>query len=689
MPFNYTLARRNFIIQTAFATSGLMFFDSFFDKLFAVSKILKYENIPTNFKINSDGTFDILSEVVVLKNCYPSIDNQAIKPISTKTEKNSIVYQLTENRIVKLFFKNFNNQFSIESSLNGFAKAPHWFAPLANAEVKNISKFFYQGIGFAGPTGFADLNDKKYKTPIKTEFGSDDNWMLESYLFSGLLNEKGGMMAIGTSDHRNFLQKSTLYNQQKRWGLINRNLLDEQILFQIEFSTEGVNIENKTLKLPDIQIVNNSSAWESATLMAKNIAQEMNVKSMKIPRYHWCSWYIKKGNFSHIDLTNFIDGLNRQNPKPTLQTIQIDSSYQKFHGDWLDIKTELWGDSMKASIDFILKNGYAAGIWIGVFMVDKKSKLFETHPEWILKKTDGTLMEEFDGKSVILDTSHPEAFAYIRSVFKYFRQLGITFFKTDFMDWGLQDSVKVDRFTKGKTSVQYYREVLQMIREEIGQESYWLACISPFAPFLGFADGARVANDTSSNWKGNNLDNVYSQMEGLHFANNILFQNDPDVMYLTNNQFDYSEAEIKSFAYFCGIMGGSVNTSEWLDEIKATKMWRFLRPSGKLEQAILPFWSQDEKLKIILRRYEKQKAWGLLITNITSERIRKLLSINDLIKINAISVFEWSEYDSSFLGIKSQISVHLGVHESTLFFLSETNHAPNPTLTIGGWDNDN
>jgi len=407
---------------------------------------------------------------------------------------------------------------------------------------------------------------------------------------------------------------------------------------------------------------------------------------MKEPRYHWCSWYIKQKEFSNSDLTTFIDGLNKQNPKPIIQTIQIDDGYQKFYGDWLDFRTELWGESIKQSVELILKNDYAAGVWIGAFMVHKKSKLFANHPDWILKRMDGTFIEEFGGDCVILDTSHPAAFAYIRSVFKYFRSIGITFYKTDFMDWGMQDSVKVDRYTKGKTSTQYYREVLQMIREEIGQESYWLACISPFPPFLGFADGVRVANDTPENWKGGNMDNAYSQMENLHYANNILFQNDPDVMYLTNNQFDYSNAEIKSFAYFCGIMGGSVNTSEWLNDIKSTKMWNFLRPSSKLEKAILPFWSKNENLKVVLRRYENQKAWGLLITNITSDKIRKSYSTKELINTSSISVFEWSENGSSFVGTNSQISVNLGSHESALFYLSETNQAPSATLTLGGWE---
>lgn len=120
--------------------------------------------------------------------------------------------------------------------------------------------------------------------------------------------------------------------------------------------------------------------------------------------------------------------------------------------------------------------------------------------------------------------------------------------------------------------------------------------------------------------------------------------------------------------------------------MKSTKMWRFLRPSGKLEQAVLPFWSKNEKLKVVLRRYEKQKAWGLLITNTSSQKARKSFTINDLINKNSISVFEWNENGSAPLGSKTQIAINLGIHESALFYLSETNQSPSPIMTLGGWE---
>ena len=45
--------------------------------------------------------------------------------------------------------------------------------------------------------------------------------------------------------------------------------------------------------------------------------------------------------------------------------------------------------------------------------------------------------------------------------------------------------------------MEYVRDVLDMIREEIGEESFWLGCIAPYAPFIGLADAMRIAADVS------------------------------------------------------------------------------------------------------------------------------------------------------------------------------------------------
>ena len=48
-----------------------------------------------------------------------------------------------------------------------------------------------------------------------------------------------------------------------------------------------------------------------------------------------------------------------------------------------------------------------------------------------------------DEEYYCLDTSHPEAMAYMKMYLKHFTAGGAEMFKTDFMLWGLQDSSRV------------------------------------------------------------------------------------------------------------------------------------------------------------------------------------------------------------------------------------------------------
>ena len=123
--------------------------------------------------------------------------------------------------------------------------------------------------------------------------------------------------------------------------------------------------------------------------------------------------------------------------------------------------------------------------------------------------------------------------AYMKNVFETLHGWGAEMFKTDFMLWGLQDSSRVKRHMPGKTSVEYFREYLQMIREAIGEESYWLGCIAPFLPFVGYADGMRIGGDVGSSWDGEfGPQNMMRCLAGNHYTNHHYYQTDPDAVML-------------------------------------------------------------------------------------------------------------------------------------------------------------
>src|SRR5690606_29401920 len=205
------------------------------------------------------------------------------------------------------------------------------------------------------------------------------------------------------------------------------------------------------------------------------------------------------------------------------------------------------------------------------FMVGSRSVLARDHPEWLLRGLDGRPIPKWrrydgsgtpgslDEETYILDTSHPDALAYIENVFRTLHQWGARMFKTDFVEWGYIDSTKVLRARPGRTSAQYYSEVMQRIRAAIG-DSYWLGCIAYFAPMIGWCDGMRVSSDVGVKWDaaggtgndgvGGGIPNAIEETHGCHFFHNVFWQNDPDVTFFREQHIELSQAEVESLAYW-------------------------------------------------------------------------------------------------------------------------------------------
>src|SRR5690606_19053569 len=118
------------------------------------------------------------------------------------------------------------------------------------------------------------------------------------------------------------------------------------------------------------------------------------------------------------------------------------------------------------------------GLWIAPFLVGNRSRLYQQHPDWVLKdrETGGPLVhyrfyEEFrwhkrSEEYYVLDATHPDAFEYLRRVFRTWRQEGgCEYFKTDFMyagsEYGPQRAVY---HTPGLTRIEVWRRVAEMIR---------------------------------------------------------------------------------------------------------------------------------------------------------------------------------------------------------------------------------
>lgn len=638
------------------------------------------------WKLHDDGSFDLVCGNLSLSNCYPAIDGHSIfaKSVSVKTSKTggTIKYQMEKGRLI-LTFGYDEDSAVLGAALEGLNQAPHWIFPVAQAQIRGADRFYKQGIGFAGPSGIMKIKPPVIRRESPTP---DEAWSFDSYLTSGFISPDNVTLAIGAYEHSNYLQRSTFYNRQYRCGLIDRWLDSDTWYYEAGFATENINVPAFVLKLPDLHFLSGLEPFDTFNQLAKNIAKACHARTDKPTSYHWCSWYDTEKNFSIDKLDEFLTGLKSIQPPIPIMAVQIDDYCT--YGDWLG-ENDQWPKGLKPAFEKIRQAGFRPGIWIGPFMVDSRSKLFKEHPDWVLHDLQGRPYIEWKRENYnvyALDSSHPEAFEYLRTVFKTLRSWGATYYKTDFMDWGLKDSTKFKRATPGKTSVQYFVDVVDMIRREIGDDSFWLGCISPYPPMIGRVDAVRVGNDVGYAWNPGGAGNMFAESLADQYFNNVLWQNDPDVLYVRKYNCQLTEDEIYSIALWNGILGGIVNTSDMFHKVPPDrlKLLRFVQPTKEHQTASLPFWSNPRNVLVAVRSYSERNAWSVLFVNPGEKPVAEKFLISELIKHNKAFCFEWLPGKSKAVGSKSALEIELKPHACALFYLSQGDTPPSTDMAISG-----
>ncbi len=623
------------------------------------------------YHINSDGSFSIKGSAVQINDCYPAIDGRMVKPIGisilAKDGQDIIRYKLV-NGSIELSLKYVDNAVAISTSVSSESVYGNFISPIHDAIVAGATRIYRTPTHIMGNGGIKDWPTDKM------DFSSCGN-------ATGLIPITGATMVVSTRDFSKFSSYTNCLPTANNGG---KKLMD------ISIATEKI----YSKVLPTIFITENESAFEAMRNEALQIAKQANVKNNKPPSYHWCSWYYAYYHLTEQLMSDYLKGFKSLQPNVPIQTVQIDAGYFPHPGDWLEPHYR-FPNGIEKSVKEIISNNYKAGIWIGPYMVGNKSKLYKDHPDWVLCRTDGKpivnmqfygeerLWGAMDEEIYTLDTSNPAVMEYLRKVFRAFRKMGITFFKTDFMLYGSESSNNVKRFTPGKTSIEYQHDLYKMIREEIGQDAYWLGCIAPYVPMLGYADGMRISGDISPTWAGGK--NMFEETVGAQHFNNIWWQNDPDAIILREKYNWMSDEEAKSMILWMGMLGGVVNTSDLFHEIpkKRVDLFRFIEPSNEKAFATLPFIDQNSKFDIMVRKYPAMKSCAVLFVNRSTEKAKLDYKIEQLSGMLQATCFDWNEQGSQEIGKKETITIELNAHESKLIYISEDGKGPG-MMTLGG-----
>lgn len=420
----------------------------------------------------------------------------------------------------------------------------------------------------------------------------------------------------------------------------------------------------------------------------------------------WCSWY---SLYASINEENILDHLHAAQTvaareKLPMRVFQIDDGFTPEMGDWLEVKPQ-FPRGMKPLLDDIRSAGFTTGLWIAPFMVGNRSHLYRDHPDWVVKdRTNGQPLAHmrFYGEFrwhkrseeyYILDTTHPEAFEYLRNVFRAWRhEWGCEYFKTDFMHFGSEYGL--DRalwHTPGRTRIEIWRGTAEMIREELGK-ALWLGCGCPLWASIGLVDGVRVGRDVGVAWSGDlSAQSLLRDQACRNFANHILWQSDPDCVLLRERFSDLSQEEIKSLAIYSGMTGGVMMTSDQLGELSSERLnlWRLILPEERtacdfplLGQSDIFYEQQqtnnqvrylpkaEDPVLVQVRQPRHAGALGaVFFLNTVSHTVQRSYPLEELGIKDPVHLYSW-ENKSSSEHIATTIAVTLPGHHSALYFFS-------------------
>lgn len=217
---------------------------------------------------------------------------------------------------------------------------------------------------------------------------------------------------------------------------------------------------------------------------------------------------------------------------------QIDAGWEQAYGDWE--ANEKFPQGMQAIAEQIQAHGMTAGIWTCPLIARQESKLFQMHPAWFLKHTNGTWclfhMGAYD--YCVLDCTNPEVLQWLEALYRKLAAWGYRHHKLDFTRaFPIQKNAVYHN--PYRTPVQAYVDAMQAVRRGIGTDGYLLICGGLYDPLIGIADAQRTGSDVLSLWydehSGQPKIPFTTKQNVLRYFMNNWWHNDPDSLMVRRN----------------------------------------------------------------------------------------------------------------------------------------------------------
>ena len=314
----------------------------------------------------------------------------------------------------------------------------------------------------------------------------------------------------------------------------------------------------------------------------------------------WCSWFYTLAEVSEDEvLRNMAFAAEHLRPFG-LEYIQIDDGYQRSLGDWQG--NERFPHGMQWLAERIKAHGFKPGLWIAPYVISERSDVFRLHPEWLVKRRDGSLQRignwENENspealreamKCYCLDITHPEAAQWLRELFETMaRRWGYEMIKIDFMAWSI---LAAERYRDPTcSSAEVYRRGLQIMRAAVGEKCHLLEC-GPGNVTVGLIDSMRIESDlnygyAAAAWKQYFQDPACSLGAAAkrYYFHRRTWVNDADHVCLDLLTPQQAEAAATSIA----LSGGNMISGDRLVDLNAAKLEILKKIAPSYGEAAVP-----------------------------------------------------------------------------------------------------
>jgi len=304
----------------------------------------------------------------------------------------------------------------------------------------------------------------------------------------------------------------------------------------------------------------------------------------------WCSWYSLYTAIDEELLCNIFEKLDDL----PFDVLQVDDGWEVSIGDWQP--NGKFPSGMSALAAKIRASGRTPGLWLAPLLAVPSSSLYRHHPGWLLRDAEGKLVSAgFNWGETLyaLDTTNPEALDWLSTLMKQVRAWGFDYLKLDFLYAGALPGVRHIDIPREAA----YRQGLQVMREAMGDDAYFLTCGAPIIPSLGLCDALRVGPDVSGDWESYRDARLLYNPTTPGAKNAIrttvnrlwlkpLVTTDPDVVYFRSQYTSLTKEQkhmLQDLALVCDFKATS-DLPQWLSASEREEIRVFLESMPKVER---------------------------------------------------------------------------------------------------------